>query len=149
MIDSLKKRLADALHSTHGDRVPGVRLGKSVARMANDLLGKPLASVEAKRAPAAAPVPAPAPRKREPAPVMLYVEWDSPARDEVEQLLRENEVPYKVLSVDRDDATKAFLQQTAKSAPPVLFIATDPVGWLDELRDLHASGELKKRVFGA
>lgn len=147
MIDSLRKRLSDALHSTKGDRVPGVKLGKSVARIADDLLGNPLA--KAPQPAVATASPRPAPRRREPAPVTLYVEWDSPARDEVEQLLRENEVPFKVLAVDRDEATKAFLAQTAKREAPVLFIATDPVGWIDELRELHASGELRTRVFGS
>ena len=99
-------------------------------------------------APSTVPPPAPAPKPREPAPVMLYVEWDSPDRDAVEALLTAAGVPYKRLDVDRDEATKTFLEQVAKRPPPVMFIATDVIGWLDELKALEASGELTRRVFG-
>jgi hypothetical protein len=36
----------------------------------------------------------------------------------------------------------------AKREPPVLFIGADPIGGLDELKGLAASGDLGRRVFG-
>ena len=99
-------------------------------------------------APSTVPPPAPAPKPREPAPVMLYVEWDSPDRDAVEAILTAAGVPFRRLDVDHDEATKTFLEQVAKRPPPVMFIATDVIGWLDELKALEASGELTRRVFG-
>lgn len=102
--------------------------------------------------------PAPAPktaaavasrRAREPAPVMVYVEWDSPRRDEVVALLTQRKIPFRLLEIDRDEATRAFVKQTARRGPPVVFIATDVIGWYDELIALDASGELGRRVFGA
>jgi glutaredoxin len=150
MRNGLRQRLYDTLTSTRGDGLPGVRLGKSVARLANELLGGPLApSVGAESgATAGQPAPTATPRRREPAPVMLYVEWDSPRRDEVERILKEGGVAYKVLEIDDDEATKSFIRREAKREPPALFIAAEAVGWVDELEALAASGELKKRVFG-
>jgi hypothetical protein len=151
MRKELRQRLYDTLSSTRGDGLPGVRLGKSVARLANDLLGRPLAPPPGAEnaAPSASREPTPAPKKREPAPVMLYLEWDSPRRDEVEALLQRCGVVYKVLDVGGDEATKKFVRMEAKRDPPAAFIAADPVGWFDELEALEASGELKRRVFGA
>ena len=94
------------------------------------------------------PPPPPPPRARAPAPVMLYVEWDSPDLDAVVALLTAAGIPYKRLDVDHDEATKTFLENVARRPPPVLFIATDVIGWLDELKALEASGELARRVFG-
>jgi glutaredoxin len=150
MGNGLRQRLYETLTSTRGDGLPGVRLGKSVARLANELLGGPLApSVGAEGgATSGQPAPTVTPRRREPAPVMLYVEWDSPRRDEVERILKEVGIAYKVLEIDGDEATKSFVRREAKRGPPALFIAAEAVGWVDELEALAASGELKKRVFG-
>ncbi len=117
---------------------------RSVKQLADRMMNGEPAPV-----PVATPVAAGSTRRREPAPVVLYVEWDSPGRDEVVALLTRHQIPFKVLAIDRDEATKAFVKQTARRAPPVLFIAADVVGWCDELRALEASGELHKRVFGA
>ncbi len=144
----LRQRIHETLTSKRGDSVPGVKFGKSLARFANDLLGKPRASPQPE-APPVVLAPAAAPRKREPAPVSMYVEWDSPGRDAVEQILKANGIAYKVLAVDHDEPTKTFVRQFAKRDPPALFIAADAVGWLDELKALDASGEIKKRVFGS
>jgi hypothetical protein len=153
MRKELRQRLYDTLSSTRGDGLPGVRLGKSVARLANDLLGRPLAPPAGAEGAASSasrePTAPPAPKKREPAPVMLYLEWDSPRRDEVEALLKRSGVAYKVLDVGGDAATKKFVRMEAKRDPPAAFIAAEPVGWLDELEALEASGERKRRVFGA
>lgn len=117
-------------------------LRDTLSSAANKLLGN--------ETPAAPKPPATvAPRRaREPAPVMVYVEWDSPGRDEVVALLQKRQIPFRLLEIDRDEATRAFVKQTARRGPPVLFIATEVVGWYDELVALDASGELARRVFG-
>src|SRR5262245_53811883 len=98
--------------------LPG-RLARRAADVADDLLGA--------RAPRPPPSPSPAPaappppRPREPAPVFLYVEWDSPGRDRMEAILRERGIPYKLLAIDDDEATQAFVARFRKQGPPLLF----------------------------
>ncbi len=121
-------------------------LRDTLSSAANKLLGNEPAPAPTPKAPPSAVVPR---RPREPAPVMVYVEWDSPRRDEVVALLQRREIPFRLLEIDRDEATRAFVKQTARRGPPVVFIATDVVGWYDELVALDAAGELRRRVFGA
>ena len=93
-----------------------------------------------------APVSAPAPPPRAPAPVFLYVEWDSPGRAQMEAHLRERNIPYKLLEIDHDEPMQEFVARSKIGKPPALFIAGDPVGGLDELKALP-DDELRRRVF--
>ena len=146
MLDTLRFRLNGLLSSDERDRRVWVRLTRRAANAANDALGAPICSsveMERRRGHAARRE-----SKQEAAPVLLYVTWDSVGRHEMEALLKLHHIPHRVLPVDCDDVQQNYLKRVAKREPPVLFIGADPVGGLDELKALAASGELLRRVFG-
>jgi glutaredoxin len=141
-----RSRLNDLLSSDDRDRHLWVRVARRVANAANDALGAPICSpteLDHRRGRAAGRT-----RARDAAPVLLYVTWDSVGRPEMEALLKLHHIEYRVLPVDRDDVQKSYLQRVARREPPVVFIGADPVGGLDELKALAASGDLERRVFG-
>jgi glutaredoxin len=107
----------------------------------NELLGDPLHQWKK-------PVVAPRKPDLKAAPVMVYVEWDSPGRAEIEKLLLAQGVPFQILAIDRDEATRSWLEATVKREPPVVFVGGDLIGGLEELRRLEKSGELRRRLFG-
>jgi glutaredoxin len=115
----------------------------------NELFGDPLhrftkpAATKAEAKPATPKAP-----NLNAAPVMVYVEWDSPGRTEIEKLLVANGVKYQMLPVDRDEATSSWLEATVKRHPPVIFVGGDLVGGLEDLKRIAKSGELRQRVFG-
>jgi glutaredoxin len=67
-------------------------------------------------------------------PVMVYLEWDSPGRAEIEKILKGRGLKYQLLAIDRDEATKSWLEATVKREPPVVFIGGDLIGGLDDLK---------------
>ena len=66
-------------------------------------------------------------------PVMVYVEWDSPGRADIEKLLKGRGLKYQMLAIDRDEATRSWLEATIKREPPVVFIGGDLIGGLKDL----------------
>ena len=123
-----------------------IRLGFELYEAAVE---SPLAPAPTRAPSAAAPAaPTRAAAAREAAPVVLYVEWDSPGKDEMERILKTRGLKYKVLPIDHDEATRSFLENAVKREPPVLFIGGDPIGGLQELKALDASGDLVRRVSG-
>jgi glutaredoxin len=150
--DRLRTTVFSLLESPRADHIRAVRLVREVLGTANDLAGRPFCSPEdlerrrARQAEAGETVPT----KREPAPVMLYFDGkDHRTKKKMEDLLRAREVPYKVLDVTDDEATRSWATTAAHSEEfPLLFIAGEPVGSLHELTHLDVNGTLKKRVFG-
>jgi len=146
MLDSLRFCLNELLSSDERDARRWVRLVRRAANAANDALGEPICSAaELARRRGRREVVI---HHHEAAPVSLYVTWDSVGRHEMEALLKLHGIPHKVLPVDRDEVQRNFLKRVARREPPVVFIGPDPVGGLEELKDLAASGDLRRRVFG-
>ena len=149
MLDSLRIKLNDVLSSQIGNQFKPVRVLKEVLGTANDLVGRPLCSREElderrgiEREEAT--------EQREAAPVMLYFDGkDHRTKKKMEEILRAKEIPFKVLDVTDDEATRSWALTQAKAAEfPLVFIAGESVGGLHELTQLDVNGQLKKRVFG-
>jgi glutaredoxin len=150
--DKLRVLLHDVLASEKGNELRPVRVLREVLGTANDLVGRPLCSeaeLAERRVTTAAPPVAPA--RREAAPVMVYFDGkDHRTKKKMEELLTGRDVPFQVLDVTDDEATRSWALQTAKQLEfPLVFIAGEPVGGLHELTQLDVNGELKRRVFGA
>jgi glutaredoxin len=150
--DKLRTSVHQALTSSRGDQLRPVRLVKEVLGTANDLVGRPFCSqaeLDERRDAAQGPVPSAAAR-REAAPVMLYFDGkDHRTKKKIEELLSSKEIPFQVLDVSDDEATRSWATTQAKQLEfPLLFVAGEPVGGLHELTQLDVNGELLKRVFG-
>jgi len=154
--DKLRALAHGALTSTAGEKVAPVRVVRSFLATANDLVGRPLAPVEelAARRAAAAPVaavakPAAAPA-REAAPVIVYFDGkDHRTKKKVEELLKGRDIPFRVLDVTNDEATRSWCVTQAKLDEfPLVFVAGEPIGGLHELTQADVNGLLKKKVFG-
>jgi len=138
-----------ALTSEVGNGWKPVKLVKNVLGTANDLVGRPFCSaeeLETRRA-AVAPVKV---TVREAAPVMVYFDGkDHRTKKKVEELLNARNIPFKVLDVTDDEATRSWAQTTAKQLEfPLVFVAGESLGGLHELTDADVNGLLSKKVFG-
>jgi glutaredoxin len=147
MLDSLRIKLNDVLSSP--SEYKPVRVLKEVLGTANDLVGRPLCTreeLDERRG----IVRSEAGEKREAAPVMLYFDGkDHRSKKKMEELLRAKDIPFKVLDVTDDEATRSWALTQAKAAEfPLLFIAGEAVGGLHELTQWDVNGQLAKRVFG-
>lgn len=153
--------LHGALVSEVGNRVPPVRWTRQALSFLNDLAGRPLCSpeeqakrdteLEALRTQVAARQAGGAqPAQREAAPVVLYVsDQDHRTRKRIEDILKGREIPFVVNDVTDDESSRSWaLTQAHKTELPLLFIAGEPVGGLDEVMQLDVTGELLKKVFG-
>lgn len=150
--DRVRAGVAGALASTRGDRYRPVKLLREVLATANDLAGRPFctqAELDERRG-VTGEARATAVR-REPAPVMLYFDGkDHRTKKKIEELLQSKEIPFRLLDVTDDEATRSWATTQAKQLEfPLVFIAGDPVGGLHELMQLDVNGELARRVFGA
>jgi len=150
MLDTLRTKIAGALASERGNQFRPVRVLREVLGTANDLAGRPFctqAELEERRGSAGNGATV---TRREPAPVMVYFDGkDHRTKKKIEELLTGKEIPFKVLDVTDDEATRSWATTTAKQLEfPLVFIAGAPVGGLHELTQLDVNGELKKRVFG-
>lgn len=149
--DKLRTTVHDVLTSDRADGVRPVRLLREALGTANDLVGRPFCSQgeldERRAALHASAAPA---GKREAAPVMLYFDGkDHRTKKKLEELLRGKEIPYRVLDVSDDEATRSWATTAAKQLEfPLLFVAGEPVGGLHEVTELDVNGELARRVFG-
>jgi glutaredoxin-related protein len=149
MLDNLRVKLNDVLASDLGNRYRPVRLLREVLGTANDLAGRPLCS-RAELDERRGVVAAQAAEAREAAPVMLYFDGkDHRTKKKMEELLSSKDIPFKVLDVTDDEATRSWALTQAKAAEfPLVYIAGEAVGGLHELTQLDVNGGLKKRVFG-
>lgn len=143
------------------EKLPG-KAG-ALAHKANDALGRPLADaneLEDRKAFATtkdsatvtagskAVVAAP---KADVAPVIVYC-MDKTRRDatKLTDMLDAEKVPYKLSNIQEDPAAQMAVRRDSKGHRlPVVFIAGEVVGGRAELSNLIASGDLKKKVFGA
>jgi glutaredoxin len=177
MLDALRFRAYEALRSTAGNQLLPVRVTRGVLTFINDMVGRPLApedeiaerkryeehrrqriaETEAKRAAEAAEDAAAARKKsgaaakREAAPVVIYLDAQS-HRDlkRIKDVLRGREIACQELSIVEDEATRSWVETTAKTKEfPVVFIAGQPIGGYDDVVQLDVKGELVKLVFGA
>jgi glutaredoxin len=149
LIDSLRVKLNDVLSSDRGNHYKPVRLLREMIGTANDLAGRPLCSrseLDERRGIARNE----AAEAREAAPVMLYFDGkDHRTKKKMEELLQAKEIPFKLLDVTDDEASRSWALTQAKAAEfPLLFIAGEAVGGLHELTQLDVNGQLKPRVFG-
>jgi glutaredoxin-related protein len=149
MLDSLRIKLNDVLSSQRGSQFKPVRLLKEVLGTANDLVGRPLCTreeLDERRG----IVRTESSDKREAAPVMLYFDGkDHRTKKKMEEILRAKEIPFKVLDVTDDEASRSWALTQAKAAEfPLVFVAGEAVGGLHELTQWDVNGQLAKRVFG-
>jgi glutaredoxin len=149
--DRLRTTVHEVLASDRGDKLAPVKLLREVLGTANDLVGRPFCSqaeLDERRGGGAGNG---APVKREPAPVMVYFDGkDHRTKKKIEELLTGKEIPFKVLDVTDDEATRSWATTTAKQLEfPLVFIAGEPVGGLHEVTQLDVNGQLARRVFGA
>jgi glutaredoxin len=148
--DKLRTTVHGVLSSEKGDQYKPVKLLREVLGTANDLAGRPFCTAEEllERRHVAGNG---ATQKREPAPVMLYFDGkDHRTKKKMEELLTGKDIPFKVLDVTDDEATRSGATTAAKQLEfPLLFIAGEPVGGLHELTQLDVNGQLVRRVFGA
>jgi len=148
--DKLRTTVHDVLASERGDRYRPVKLLREALGTANDLVGRPFCTqseLDERRA----TIHRTGSTKREPAPVMLYFDGkDHRTKKKMEELLTSKEIPFKLLDVTDDEATRSWATTAAKQIEfPLLFIAGEPVGGLHELTQLDVNGQLARRVFGA
>jgi|SRR6185312_14727462 glutaredoxin len=148
--DKLRTTVHEVLASERGDRYRPVKLLREVLGTANDLAGRPFCS-QAELEERRATVERGGATRREPAPVMLYFDGkDHRTKKKMEELLTAKEIPFKLLDVTDDEATRSWATTAAKQIEfPLLFIAGEPVGGLHELTQLDVNGQLARRVFGA
>ena len=149
--DKLRTTVHDVLASERADGFRPVKLLREVLGTANDLVGRPFctqAELDERRSGASGDGGL---ARREPAPVMLYFDGkDHRTKKKIEELLTSKEIPFQVLDVADDEATRSWATTQAKQIEfPLLFIAGEPVGGLHELTQLDVNGQLTRRVFGA
>jgi glutaredoxin len=152
--DKIRFRLHDALSSTAADQSRPVKLARDLLATLNDLAGRPLcteAELRDRRADVAPGSSTPDPTAaREPAPVMLYFDGkDHRTKKKIEELLSARDIPFTVLDVTDDEATRSWASATAKQIEfPLVFIAGEPIGGLHEITQADVNGALKQRVWG-
>ncbi len=151
MTDKLRTAVHDVLASERADHLKPVKLLREVLGTANDLVGRPFCSQAELDERRAVIVGGTGSIKREPAPVMLYFDGkDHRTKKKIEELLRGKDIPFRVLDVTDDEATRSWATTQAKQLEfPLVFIAGEPVGGLHEVTQLDVNGQLVRRVFGA
>src|SRR4051794_27237148 len=149
--DKLRTTVHEVLASERGDQYRPVKLLREVLGTANDLAGRPFCTqleLDERRATGGNGV---APVRREPAPVMLYFDGkDHRTKKKIEELLHAREIPFKLLDVTDDEATRTWATAAAKQVEfPLVFIAGEAIGGLHELTQADVNGHLKTRVWGS
>ncbi len=151
--DKVRVLVNGLLSSTVADHYKPVRLVREFLGTANDLVGRPFCSADelsSRRGTTTTSRSTVVSEKREPAPVMLYFDGkDHRTKTKMEELLKGRDIPFQILDVTDDEATRLWATTQAKQAEfPLLFIAGEPVGGLHELTQLDVNRALSKKVFG-
>ena len=160
VLDRGRVLLHDAVYDDRGNGVPPVRWTRQALRFANDLLGQPLCSqdelsrrkgqvAEAEARVAEERQGSQAPT-REAAPVALYItDQDHRTPKKIEDIFKGRDIPYTVLDVTDDEVSRSWaLTQAKRTEFPLVFIAGEPIGSLDDVMQADVRGELVKKVFG-
>jgi glutaredoxin len=150
--DRMRTLVNDVLSSATGNQYRPIRVVREVLGTANDLVGRPFCSpaeLAARRGPQA--TSASPTTVKEPAPVMLYFDGkDHRSKKKIEELLKGRDIPFTVLDVADDEATRLWAQSAAKQEEfPLVFIAGEAIGGLHEVTQADVNGVLLKKVFGA
>jgi glutaredoxin-related protein len=165
-VDRGRVLLHGLVYADAGNKLPPLRWTRSALRFANDLLGRPICSQEEldrrqadltaaeaalseeqsvpeKRQSATAP-------KRDAAPVVMYItDQDMRTRKKLEDILKGRDIPFLVNDVTDDESSRSWALTQAKATEfPLVFVAGEPLGGLDEVMQLDVRGELVKKVFG-
>lgn len=163
LVDRGRVLLHGLVYTDSGNRLPPLRWTRQALRFANDLLGRPICSQDelAKRQAdlqAAEDAvreeqtgsPTTTTTRREAAPVVLYVtDQDMRTRKKVEDILKGRDIPFLVNDVTDDESSRSWaLTQAKKTEFPLVFVAGEPLGGIDEVMQLDVRGELLKKVFG-
>ena len=139
------------------EHAPG-KVGAAL-RKANEVLGRPLADADeiadrrafASHTPrAAVAAAAAAPAQKTAAPVIVYY-MDKTRRDaqKLVEVLEANGIPHTITNIQEDTAAQFAVRRDAKRARlPVVFVAGECLGGREQLVNLAASGEMKRKVFG-
>jgi glutaredoxin-related protein len=82
--------------------------------------------------------------------VVLYItDQDMRTRKKIEEILKGRDIPYTINDVTDDEASRSWaLTQAQATEFPLLFVAGEPLGGLDEVMQRDVRGELVKKVFG-
>lgn len=160
VLDRGRVLLHGALSADTGNRLPPVRWTRQALRFANDLLGQPLCSqaeldrrqqaiAQAEQRVNEERVGQTAAR-REAAPVALYVtDQDHRTPRKIEDIFKGRDIPYTILDVTDDEVSRSWaLTQAKRHEFPLVFIAGEPIGGLDDVMQADVRGELSKKVFG-
>jgi glutaredoxin-related protein len=161
LVDRSRVLLHTLVYDQTGDRLPPLRWTRQALRFANDIVGRPLCSADelaARHADLRAAEEAlrdtqqatPSQPRREPAPVVLYItDQDMRTRKKIEEILKGRDIPYTINDVTDDEASRSWaLTQAQATEFPLLFVAGEPLGGLDEVMQRDVRGELVKKVFG-
>ena len=134
---------------------PVVQHARNLVSIVNEMLGQPIRPADAASSLVTPASEAPAvtssgPQTVRQAPVLLYFDGkDHRTKKKIEELLVAKEIPFTVLDVTDDEATRSWATTQAKQLEfPLLFVAGEAVGGLHELTQLDVNGDLLKRVFG-
>lgn len=161
LVDRGRVLAYELVYSDSGNALPPLRWTRHALRFFNDLCGQPLCSADklarrqadlaaAEKAIRDEGISRAASPRREAAPVVLYVtDQDYRSRKKLEDILKGRDIPYAVNDVTDDEASRSWaLTQAQKAEFPLVFVAGEPLGGLDELMELDVRGELTKKVFG-
>jgi glutaredoxin-related protein len=161
LVDRGRVLLHGLVYADKGNAIPPLRWTRQALRFANDLAGRPLCSAEelqrrqdelrqAEEAVLAERQSPNAATRREAAPVVLYVtDQDQRTRKKIEDILKGRDIRYTINDVTDDEASRSWaLTQARKHEFPLVFVAGEPIGDLDDVMQLDVRGELVKKVFG-
>jgi glutaredoxin 3 len=80
-------------------------------------------------------------------PVRMYTTKICPYCIRAKMLLRDRGIAYEEIDVSGDWEKRTWLvQTTGRRTVPQIFIGDEPIGGFDELRALHLSGELDRKL---
>ena len=161
IVDRGRVFLHGPVYTDNGNCVPPVRWTRQALRFTNDLLGRPICSEDELRRRQSDLTAAEAAvqeersehgetARREAAPVVLYItDQDMRTKKKIEDIFRGREIPFTINDVTDDEASRSWaLTQAKRSEFPLVFVAGEPIGGLDDVMQLDVRGELLHKVFG-
>ena len=149
MFKSLRTKIYGVLAGEVGNRFAPIRLAKNVALVANDVVGRPLATAE-EFAERDGPIEAgyrATPHDQAPV-VVFHIERLPTELNKIVGLLEGEGITPIVCAIGDDEAAISAAKMDSQGARfPMVFIAGDFVGGAQNLTNMVSSGELRRRVF--